>query len=335
MSGFEHQPRRNDRGLESSVDGDVRPGPRLDVSVVIVNWNAREYLTRAVASVFADRFSGAVEVVVVDNGSTDGSVDRLQAAEARARIVETGANLGFARACNAGVRTARGGLVLFLNPDAELRPGALAALVSAAAAHPDAGVLGGLVVGRDGVVDPASRRNVPTPAMALRRLLPFPGGARRAGAAAYNVDIALDEGITEVGAVSGSFLMIRRSAFDALGGFDERFFLYAEDLDLCHRARSAGWTVRSVPDAVAVHHKHVSVAQMPYRGLWYFYSTMIRFHSKHYAREYPRIVNVAVYGGIVVLLVTRLVGTAIRRGAPFRLATRPRLGGAQKSEVAR
>jgi GT2 family glycosyltransferase len=299
--------------------------PLPDVSVVIVNWNAGEYLTRAVASVFADPFPGAVEVLVVDNASSDDSIARLRATESRAHVVQRTENTGFARGCNAGIRASRGRHLLLLNPDAELRPGALAALMGAADAYPDAGVLGGVVVAPDGVVDPASRRNVPTPAMALTRLVGVPWIARLL-VPAYNVEATRKERAPEVGAVSGSFLLLRRSVFEALNGFDERFFLYAEDLDLCHRARIAGWTVRSVTAAEAVHHKHVCAAKAPYRALWYFYWTMILFHSKHYAARHWRIVNLAVYAAVVTLFAVRVVGVAVgRRRDRFRLATRPPL----------
>ena len=293
-----------------------------DVSIVIVNWNAAEYLMRAVASVFADPFGGEREVLVVDNASTDGSIALLARTESRVRVVQMGENAGFARACNAGVRSSAGRYALLLNPDAELRPGALTALVEVADRYPDAAMVGGLVVAPDATVDAASRRNVPTPGMAFARLFRLPLAGRILGVPPYNVDAPADPPGSEVGAVSGSFLLLRRAAFDSLGGFDERFFLYAEDLDLCKRARASGWTVRSTDRAVAVHHKHVCAAQAPYRSLWYFYWTMIVFHRKHYALESPVFVNLGVYVGAAALFATRALKMALARpGARLRLAT--------------
>lgn len=307
----------------------------VDVSIVIVNWNAGEYLVRAVASAFADPFPGVIEVLVVDNASADGSPALVQRAEPRARVMAMGKNTGFARACNAGVRASRGRYVLLLNPDAEIRPGALAALAGAGDAYPDAAVIGGFVVAPDGTFDPASCRNVPTPGAAFARLFGLPGLARWRGLAPYNLPVATSGHAPEVGAVSGSFLLLRRAAFDHLGGLDEQFFLYAEDLDFCHRARLAGWTVRSVSAAVAVHHKHVCAAQAPYRTLRHFYWTMALFHRKHYAARYPRVVNLAVYAGVGALLVVRLLATLLARpGTRFRLATASRRARRTATELA-
>jgi len=293
-----------------------------DVAIVIVNWNAGAHLVRAVASAFADPFGGEREVIVVDNASSDDSLALLAASPRRATVLHMGENAGFARACNAGVRATRGRYALLLNPDAELQPGALAALVALADQQPDTAILGGSTLLPDGTVDPASRRNVPTPAIAFARLFRVPGLARRLGVAPYNVILADDQPAAPVEAVSGSFMLVRRAAFDALGGFDERFFLYAEDLDLCLRARAGGWTVRSTAHATALHHKHVSAAQAPYRALWHFYRTMILFHRKHYAAARSPLTNAAVYAGVAMVFAARIVEVAVcRPGARVRLAT--------------
>jgi GT2 family glycosyltransferase len=292
-----------------------------DVSIVIVNWNAGELLARAVTSVLTDRFEGEREVIVVDNASRDASVALLARSAPRVPVLAMGANTGFARACNAGVGAARGRYALLMNPDAEIRPGALAALVELADRYPDAAVLGGAIVGADGTPDPAWRRNVPTPGMAFARLFRVPWLSRRLGLAPYNLVTVEAGDAPEVGAVSGSFMLVRRGAFDELGGFDERFFLYAEDLDLCLRAREAGWTVRSTPLAVAVHQRHVSAAQAPYRSLWHFYRTMWLFHRKHYARRSAAVTNLAVYAGIALVFAARVAHVTVARGGRFRLAT--------------
>jgi GT2 family glycosyltransferase len=294
----------------------------IDVSIVIVNWNAGEHLARAVSSAFADPLAGRREVIVVDNASTDDSMADVARIEAGVRLMRMPTNTGFARACNVGVRASGGRYAVLLNPDAELCPGALGTLVALADAYPDAAVLGGSVVAPDGTLDPASRRNIPTPAMAFARLFRLPGLSRVLGLPPYNVTVVGEGEAPEVGAVSGSFMLLRRSAFDALGGFDERFFLYAEDLDFCLRAPVAGWTVRSTGRAVAVHHKHVSAAQAPYRTLWHFYRTMILFHRKHYARERSLLVNLAVYSGVAAVFAARVLKVTLAwPGKRFQLAT--------------
>ncbi len=207
------------------------------LSIVIVNWNGAEYLPACVAAVAGpDR-----EILVVDNGSTDGSRARLDAAAAPVRWIETGANLGFARAANLGLRAARGRHVLFLNPDTVAGEAALDAARAALDADPATGLVSVAIVDERG-------EKVPTvePFFSLRGLL---GGRWQSRVSAPG-----GTGPVRVDWCHGAFLLGRRTELARLGGFDERFFLYAEDMDLCRRVQESGKAVVYLPQ-VSIYHR--------------------------------------------------------------------------------
>jgi GT2 family glycosyltransferase len=214
----------------------------VTVSVIIVNWNAGNALDACLESVLAD---GRAEIVLVDNASTDGSTAAARNRHPAVRIVETGRNLGFAGGANRGAEAVRGDLLVFLNPDARLQPGALAALTAALADHPGAGIAGGGLSGEDGRWEPGAARFAP-----VRHLLLDTSAGRLAARlrrAPYDVDW-----------VYGTFMGVKRDLFRRLGGFDTRYFLYGEDMDLCFRAARLGERTIHVPGARAVHLANVS-----------------------------------------------------------------------------
>jgi len=213
------------------------------VSIVVVNWNAGAALGTCVASVAADAAAGA-EVLVVDNGSTDGSTQTVCAEHPWARAILAGTNLGFAAGANRGAEAARGEVLVFLNPDAVVQPGALARLCAALDA-PRIAIAGGGLTDTRGRWQPAAARFAP-----IRHLLldTTPGRAlARHRRRVHRVDW-----------VYGTFMAVRANVFRALGGFDRAYFLYGEDADLCFRARAGGWFTVLVPAAVAAHGPNVS-----------------------------------------------------------------------------
>ena len=202
-----------------------------DVTVVIVSYNSAVVLAEAIASV-----PDGVPVVVVDNDSADASVD--VARKAGGAIVKAGGNLGFGTGCNLGARAATTSFVLFLNPDARLLPETLPALLAEAKTHRDAVAFGPAILDDSGA-----------PEVPRARTLLDDGPA--------TMDAVPDTSCT-VGFLSGACLLVRREAFEAIGGFDEAIFLYLEDDDLCLRLRNAGGTLRYVPEARVVHYQGTS-----------------------------------------------------------------------------
>ena len=210
------------------------------VSVVIVNWNGGDALARCVESVAPDARAGC-EVIVVDNASSDGSAGTARDAFPWLTLVDAGTNLGFAAGANLGADRARGELVVFVNPDAELAPGALASLAGALAEMPDAGIAGG------GLVDPSGRWQPGAARFGAARDTSC--STRRSGACRHGCA----RGRYVVDWVYGTFMAVRHDLFRRLGGFDPAYFLYGEDMDLCHRAAEIGARTIHVPGARATH----------------------------------------------------------------------------------
>lgn len=257
----------------------------MSVSIVTVNFNSGACLRRMADSALR-QMSSADTLVVVDNASVDDSLERLAPLAERIEVIANMDNRGFARAVNQGAAAAASDFILLLNPDAVLADGALRALESFMSERGDAGVAGGKVLETDGSLQLACRRGFPSPWVAFCRLsslsFMFP---RSRLLAEYNMTFLDENETAEVDAVSGSFMMIRRSAFDSLGGFDEDYFLYAEDIDFCYRAKAAGLKVCYYPGAEATHDKGVCAASAPGFARREFYKTMWTFHSKHYKRK--------------------------------------------------
>jgi len=233
----------------------------------------RECVARALAS------SVPVEVILVDNASRDGVPQALARAyerDERLRVIYNHANLGFGPAVNVGAREAQGDALLVLNPDCLLEKDTLARMLDVLHAHPDAGVIGAVVCDADGAPDPASRRRDP---LLRRSLNAMAGRARReTGNARYegiNVPGPIPQEPIEAENVSGALMLLPRAVFERLNGFDEGYFLHCEDLDLCRRARDAGYTVWLAGD-VRVHHgkggssrhRPVFVSWHKHRGMW-------------------------------------------------------------------
>jgi len=231
----------------------------------------RECAARALAS------SVPVELILVDNASRDGVPQALARAyehDERVRVVYNHANLGFGPAVNVGARQAQGDALLVLNPDCMLEPDTLSRVLDVQRAHPDAGVIGVVVCDPDGTPDPASRRRDPL----LRRSLNEMTGRVKRDASRYEgVDVPgpMPDDVIETENVSGALMLLPRAAFERLHGFDEGYFLHCEDLDLCRRARDAGYKVLLAGDVRVRHakggssaHRPVFVSYHKHRGMW-------------------------------------------------------------------
>lgn len=228
-------PTRIRAGTLAGTVPDRTPG----ASIIIVNYNGRRYLDACLDSLREGRELG-YEVIVVDNASGDGSADHVAARYPQVRLIRSETNLGFGAGNNLGARCARGDYLAFLNPDTEAEPGWLEALISALEQDAQAGLATALVV----LMDEPDRVNTCGNDMHLTGLTLCRGmGAHRA---AFSKT-------AEVSAVSGAAFAIRRDLFQALGGFDESFFLYVEDSDLSLRARLAGYRLLAVPEAAIRH----------------------------------------------------------------------------------
>lgn len=298
----------------------TRPG-NVDLSVVILNYNTREHLRACLRSIQAEgstslSVNGAplvAEAVVVDNASTDGSAQMVEREFPWVSVIRAPYNGGFAYGNNLALGTTLGDAVLLLNPDTLVEPGALGELLSRLKARPEAAVVGPKLVRPDGSLHLAARRAFPTPLVSFFRLSGLSAMAPRSHVLGrYNLANLHPDQPSEVDAVCGACMLVRCAAIDQVGGLDERYFMYAEDLDWCLRFRAAGWTIRYEPSAV-VRHQHSTAARARRLATTYhFFRSMELFYRKHYARQYNPLVTGLVAAGIYLgmgLAFVRLVVT--------------------------
>ena len=283
--------------------------PALDV--VVVSYRTRELL-RACLRSLARRPAENQRVVVVDNASGDGSAELTAEEFPEVDLVAASRNLGFAAAANAGIARGSAPYVLVLNPDTEVPPETLDALLALMEEKRDVGICGCKLVRPDGRLDHAARRSFPTILGALGH---FTGAGRAPGAphalAQYR---APDVDGGPVDAVNGAFMLIRRAALEQVGGFDERYWMYMEDLDLCFRFAEAGWVTWYEPSVSALHVKAAASGRHRSPKLTVaFHSGMARYYRTHVAPQRNPLVNAAVYGGIATKLALSLVRNTAAR----------------------
>jgi N-acetylglucosaminyl-diphospho-decaprenol L-rhamnosyltransferase len=253
------------------------------LAVVVVNHNSGAFLPRCLASVYAAAGDISLDVVVVDNASRDGSGQRAAGQHPAARIIENPVNRGFAAAANQGIGSTAAPFVLLLNPDAEITGGTLAALLKVARERPRAGAIGLMVRNPDGSVQPSARK-VPGLLESLGHAFLGPVLPNNRFTRSYTMagwDRATER---EVEWISGSAMLLRREAYDELGGFDEGYFMYVEDVDLCTRMRKAGWTVLFSPEVEVAHEIGVSSQSMPKRMAREHSRSIYRYFDRHVAR---------------------------------------------------
>ncbi len=305
----------------------------VDVSVIIVNYNVREFLEQALRSVEAASDSLSVEVFVVDNNSADGSVDMLRTKFSTVRVIANDENLGFARANNQAIREASGRYLLILNPDTIVAEDTLRTLVDFMDIHPEAGAAGCRILGPDGSFAPESRRSFPTPLVAFYRMVKLSSLFPRSRLfGKYNLTYLPIDEVTEVDALSGSCMLVRHEALyhkrtlphvngqttesGGAGLFDEGFFMYGEDLDWCYRIQQAGWKILYTPDTCIIHYKGASTTKSEVRYVKLFYGAMLRFAEKHLHHSYPRPVLWLLRLAVVVHGSCAALGNALKRLAP-------------------
>jgi len=260
---------------------------QLELSVVIVSYNVKEFLEQALVSVGKALAGIASEVIVVDNASADGSLTLLRERFPGVRVICNSENRGFACASNQGIRAATGNFVALLNPDTIVQEDTFVAIMTFFQEHQRAGMVGCKVLNPDGSLQLACRRSFPTPWVAFTRL----SGLSHLFAKShlfgkYNLTYRDPDEICEVDAISGSFMMVRRETFDEVGLLDESFFMYGEDLDWCYRIGKQGWKVLYYPGTQIVHFKGESSKKAQFDSFKMFYKAMGLFAAKHFKRRH-------------------------------------------------
>ena len=297
--------------------------------MVIVAYRSRDLLDACLRSLREHPPSIPMRVIVVDNDSRDGTAEMVAAEHPEVDLVESASNLGFAAATNLGAARGRGDRLLVLNPDTAVTTGALDTVLAALDAHPEAALAGPRLLRPDGSLDHAARRAFPTPVSALGH---FTGIGRRPRAGRLAAYRAPDVESGPVDAVNGAFMLLRRNAFDRVGGFDERYWMYMEDLDLSYRLAQQGWVSWYEPSATVIHVKGGTTGgERSPRLNWAFHRGMWLYYRDHLAPDRPAPVNAAVYAGIAAKLALALAQSALRR---IRARRRQRLPNVEGSEGA-
>lgn len=288
-------------------------GPEPRWAAVVVTYNAGDLLEGCVRSVLADASVGRPEVVVVDNGSEDGSVERLATAGLPVEVVAAGRNLGYAGGANLGISRTTAPVVAVLNADTRLRPGTAGAVL-ARFDDPGVGAVGPLLSGPDGRPYPSARTVPSTLVAAGHGLLHFVW-PRNPFTRRYR-QLDLDPSRPrEVDWVSGAAVWLRRSALDAVGGWDPGYFMYVEDVDLCWRLRRAGWRVVYEPGGEVEHVQGAMTGRHPYRMIAAHHRSLLRFAAKRWRG--PRrllLVPAAVFLAVRAVLAMIHHAVRVRRG---------------------
>jgi len=261
-------------------------------SVVIVNFNGGELLLQSIAGVLSSTLP--VEVILVDNASSDGSADQALAEYPGIDLIRNSHNRGFAVAANQGMRAARGVTLLLLNPDCILQPDTLENLFDVLRCYPEVGMAGCRILNPDGTEQRGCRRNLPT----------LGGGLQKAlgrGNAHVPVDLhllPLPDQPQFVEAISGAFMLVQRKTLHEVGFLDEGYFMHCEDLDWCRRFLDAGRKILFVPHVEIVHHQGSCSKARPVRVSWYLHRGMARYYRKYLAKDNGWLISLVVIPGI-------------------------------------
>jgi GT2 family glycosyltransferase len=277
-----------------------------DVDAVVVSYNTADLLARCLESLLAQS-GGRVQITVVDNASSDGSAELVRQRFGAATLIANRANRGFGAANNQAIRAGRGRYIVLVNPDCEVQPGSLAGFVEFMDAHPRAAVAGGRLRYADGQFQHASFR-FPTLAQVFLDL--FPLNWRLAESRLNGrYPQAWDALPFQVDHPLGAFMCVRRAAIDRVGLFDERFFMYAEEVDWCYRLKQAGWEVWHCPAARAVHHGGGATRQQAGAMLVELHRSRLAFFRKHYPAWFAGAARAVVRLGMARTALQELLGS--------------------------
>jgi len=284
--------------------------PRL--SIIIVNYNVKEFLEQALQSIQKATVNLDAEVFVVDNHSVDESVKMVRRKYPWVQLIVNEQNAGFAAANNQALQQARGDYLLVLNPDTLVQEDTFATMIDYLDEHPDVGMAGCKILNPDGTLQLACRRSFPTLRVALPKIFGlsrlFP---RSKVFGKYNLTYLDPDQETSVDAVSGSFMMVRSKAMEQVGLLDESFFMYGEDLDWCYRFKQAGWDIKYVPDTKIIHYKGESSKYAAFDSFITFYRAMDLFVKKHFGSRWTFIFHFFIRLGIFFRATVGLVARGL------------------------
>jgi GT2 family glycosyltransferase len=303
---------RDNEGIQTSLNGEVA---KPDISICIVTYKARDFLQECLRSIEDTTRRLKFEVIVVDNGSQDGTIEFLKNEHPTVSIVQNEVNAGFTRPMNQALHISNGRFLLQLNPDTVVLQDALDKLVGFMDAHSDVGICGPKVLNRDHTLQKSCRRGESRPWAVLSHFLGlanlFPE-KKRFGE--YQLTYMDEDETHQVAGVAGSCMLIRRNVIDRIGYLDERFFAYQEDADLCFRAREAGWKIYYYPESQVIHYGGQGGSRVhPYRSIYEWHRSYWIYYRKNLAKDYFFLFNWVYYIIMLIKLVMTLLFSVIRR----------------------
>lgn len=285
----------------------------MKLSVVIVNYNVKYFLEQCLHSVRSASRNIDCEIFVVDNNSVDGSVQMVEEKFPEVKLIANQDNRGFSRANNQAIKIARGEYVLLLNPDTIVEEDTFEKIIRFMDEHPDAGGLGVKMVDGKGKFLPESKRGLPKPAVAFYKIFGLSSLFPKSKVFGhYHLTYLHPDEIHQVDVLSGAFMLIRKTVLDKIGGLDEEYFMYGEDIDISYRITQEGYKNYYFPKTRIIHYKGESTKKSSINYVLVFYQAMIIFAKKHFsqknARLFSLLINMAVYFRASLAILKRMSG---------------------------
>ena len=271
----------------------------MKLSIIIVNWNTCEITLQALRSVYQETQGFDFEVILIDNNSADKSVEKIRAEFPQVQLVVNTDNLGFGRANNQGLKIAKGEYIFLLNSDTIVLNGAIQTLVKYLDEHPAVAVLGPKLLNADKTFQHSCRRRLPNPLNSFFHLFGLARLFPKSKMATNYKRYADDSNVTEPAEIlSGAAMFFRRQVYETVGGFDERFFMYGEDVDLCKRILDAAYKIMFVHTAEIIHLGGASSKKRKTKSLINFYEAMWIYYDKHYHNQHIILFRWVIWLGI-------------------------------------
>ena len=257
------------------------------LSIIIVNYNVRDFLMHALESIQRAVVNIPHEIFIVDNASVDGSVEMVKNRFPDVNLIENQINKGFAAANNQAMKASSGEFIVLINPDTVVQEDTFSRLIEFMEKNPDAGAATCKILNPDGSFSVDSRHSIPTPMTAFWKQIGFSRLFPKSKIfARYNLTYLDENEIYPVDAISGSFMFIRRATFEKVGYLDEDYFMYCEDVDYCYRITRSGWKVYYAPVSDIIHYKGESTKKNNLDYVLNFNKSLYLFYKKHFHKKY-------------------------------------------------
>ncbi|MFJ7736030.1 glycosyltransferase family 2 protein [Lysinibacillus sp. NPDC097287] len=286
----------------------------MDLSIVIVNYNTKKLTIDCIQSVINSKLNFQYEIFVVDNASSDGSVEQIKKTFPPVYVISNKENVGFSKANNQAIKECNGRYILLLNSDTIVNEDTLDEMIRFMDGETNVGAVGCEVNLPDGTLDKACHRGFPTPEASFYYLIglakKFPNSPKYNS---YHKSYMNMNEVHDIDCLVGAFMMVRREAIEQVGLLDEEFFMYGEDIDWCYRIKESGWRIVYNPTVSITHYKGASSRRKPYKIVYEFHRAMYLFHIKHFATKYNFFVNSVVYMGIVLKLTFATINNFLKR----------------------